>query len=421
MSDVGQAGSLPMVNRPLADHDMQAKARRRALFVAPESPYPMMGGGALRAASLLEYLARGYSVDVVVFRQPDSEVAFPSGRVDRVLTIDLPRHSKNQAIRFLRNGQRVLRRNPPLVDRFAGFGSQIAAFVKNRPAYDVAVVEHFWCAPYWEQIGPRCSRTILDLHNIESAWHLGCGKVAGWPHSVAHGIFHRAALDLERQWLPRYSALLAASPADAQRVARIAPKSRVAIYPNTIPFVDLPTRKEQHIIVFSGTLEYEPNRAAVRYFTSEIWPALRRRWPNLKWLLVGRDPEAVRQYVGDVPEIECTGRVDDALSHLAAAKVAVVPILSGSGTRLKIIEAWAAGTAVVSTSLGAEGLPAREGENILIADDPESFIRAVSRLLESATERGCIGRAGRDQYERELTWSVAWEMLDREFDSLVKS
>jgi len=88
---------------------------------------------------------------------------------------------------------------------------------------------------------------------------------------------------------------------------------------------------------------------------------------------------------------------------------------------LKIIEAWAAGTAVVSTSLGAEGLPAREGENILIADDPESFIRAVSRLLESATERGRIGRAGRDQYERELTWSVAWEMLDREFDSLVKS
>ena len=89
----------------------------------------------------------------------------------------------------------------------------------------------------------------------------------------------------------------------------------------TIHFVDLPVREEQDIIVFSGTLEYEPNRTAVRYFSGEIWPALQRKWPNLKWRLVGRDPEAVRKYVRGVPEIECTGRVDDAIPHLAAAKV----------------------------------------------------------------------------------------------------
>ena len=405
-----------MLERSMRESRIMSNPRPRALFLAPEAPYPMVGGGALRAASLLEYLAREFSVDAVVFRPPDAEVAFPSGRVDRLLTIDLPRHSKNQAMRFLRNGQRLLCRNPPLVDRFAGFGARIAAFLKGRPGYDVAVIEHFWCAPYWEQVGPMCRRTILDLHNIESAWHLGCGKVSGWPHSLAHRIFHRAALDLERRWLPRYSLLLTTSAEDAQRVARIAPQARVAIYPNTIPFVDLPVREEQDVIVFSGTLEYEPNRTAVRYFSGEIWPALQRKWPNLKWRLVGRDPEAVRKYVRGVPEIECTGRVDDAISHLAAAKVAVVPILSGSGTRLKIIEAWAAGTAVVSTSLGAEGLPAREGENILIADDPESFSRAVSRLLESAAERKRIGRAGRDRYEREFTWNVAWELLDRELE-----
>src|SRR6266404_4639235 len=155
--------------------------RPRALFLAPEAPYPMVGGGAFRAASLLEYLARCYSVDVIVFRPPDAKVAFPSGRVDRLLTLELPGHSKHQAMRVLRNGHRLLRRNPPLVDRFAGFGAPIAAFLKDRPPYDLAVVEHFWCAPYWEQIGPKCSRSILDLHNVESAWHLGCGKVASWP------------------------------------------------------------------------------------------------------------------------------------------------------------------------------------------------------------------------------------------------
>src|SRR5262249_41502449 len=144
---------------------MAKPPRLHALFLAPEPPYPIIGGGAMRAASLLEYLAQVCSVDAVVFRAPEAEVAFPSGRIDRLLTIELPRHSKQPAMRVLRNSQRLLRRSPPLVDRFAGFGAQIAAFLDARPAYDLAVVEHFWCAPYWQQIGLRCRRTILDLHN----------------------------------------------------------------------------------------------------------------------------------------------------------------------------------------------------------------------------------------------------------------
>jgi glycosyltransferase involved in cell wall biosynthesis len=98
----------------------------------------------------------------------------------------------------------------------------------------------------------------------------------------------------------------------------------------------------------------------------------------------------------------------------------VVPLLSGSGTRLKIIEAWAAGTAVVSTSLGAEGLPARHGENILLADSPESFASMVTLLLESPLERQRIGRAGREQYERDLTWNAAWAALDRQLEQLCR-
>src|SRR6202011_716160 len=139
-------------------------------------------------------------------------------------------------------------------------------------------------------------------------------------------------------------------------------------------------------------------------------------WPNLRWRLVGRNPEAVEGYVQGDSRIECTGPVDDAIPHLSAAKAAVVPLLSGSGTRLKIIEAWAAGTAVVSTSLGAEGLPARHGENLLLAASPESFASAVTLLLESSMDRRRIGRAGREQYEREFTWNAAWSALDRQFE-----
>jgi glycosyltransferase involved in cell wall biosynthesis len=103
--------------------------------------------------------------------------------------------------------------------------------------------------------------------------------------------------------------------------------------------------------------------------------------------------------------------VEDAVAALAAAKVAVVPMLAGSGTRVKILEAWAAGRAVVSTQLGAEGLPVRSGEHLLLADVPEDFVAAVSSLLESKQLRDRIGAAGRDLYVTQFTWEAAWDRL----------
>jgi len=260
-----------------------AEKGRRALFLAPESPYPVIGGGALRAASLLEYLAQSYTVDAILFRLPGTTVDLPSGLVDRVDTIELPMHSKRPAARMWRNGVRLRRRTPPLVDRFSGFGAEIAALLTDRPIYDLGVVEHFWCAPYYEQIGPRCRRMALDLHNIESVWHLGSGQVAPWLQSVAHDVFHRAAIELEQRWLPWYSLLLATSAQDAERIREMAPGVPTIVYPNTIPLVSCPPRVEQDVIAFSGTLAYEPNRTAVKYFAEEIWPSLHARWPGLRW------------------------------------------------------------------------------------------------------------------------------------------
>jgi glycosyltransferase involved in cell wall biosynthesis len=104
--------------------------------------------------------------------------------------------------------------------------------------------------------------------------------------------------------------------------------------------------------------------------------------------------------------------VYDAIRELAAAKVVVVPLLAGSGTRFKVIEAWAAGRAVVSTSIGAEGLPARHGDNLLIADDQRSFADAVSRLLTSPDIRAKLSVTGRTLFESEFTWESAWRRVD---------
>ena len=389
-------------------------AGRRALFLVPEAPYPTHGGGALRSASVLEYLTQHYDVDVIVFQEPgapDSRALFPASIQGEILALDLPRHRKDPISRTARNAERMARGVPPLVDRFSGFAAPVSEFLHGRH-YAVAVIEHFWCAPYLDQIAPVSRKAVLNLHNIESALHDRCARSEKGPQALAHRVFHRAARDLEAYWLPRYDHLLTASAEDAKIASSIAPGVRLTVYPNAIPFVACPRAIERDVVAFSGNFEYHPNVAAVRYFREEIWPALREKWPWLVWRLIGKNPGAVRQYVSGDPRIELSGPVANAVEELAAAKVAVIPLLAGSGTRFKLIEAWAAGRAVVSTAIGAEGLPARHGENLLIAGNARAFADAVSLLLTAPEIRIRLGETGRALFESEFTWDRAWQKLD---------
>jgi glycosyltransferase involved in cell wall biosynthesis len=386
----------------------------RALFVTPEVPYPTRGGGALRSASLLEYLAKRYEVDVIVFREPGAEDPsrlFPPGTARRVHVLELPHHRNNPLSRAVRNAGRLARGVPPLVDRFAGFADRIASLVHGE-SYRVAAIEHFWCAPYWEQVAPVCSRTVLDLHNIESVLHERCARTETGPGALAHQMFCRAARDLEARWLPRYDCLLATSTADAELARALSPRSLITVYPNAIPFVPRPNVPEREMVIFSGNLEYHPNVSAVRFFRNEIWPILRDRWPSLVWRVAGKNSHGVRKHTNGDTRIELPGPMENAIAELAAARVVVVPLLAGSGTRFKVIEAWAAGRAVVATTIGVEGLPARHGENVLIADGARDFADAVSRLLASPSLRLTLGETGRTIFESEFTWDSGWQKLD---------
>ena len=142
-----------------------------------------------------------------------------------------------------------------------------------------------------------------------------------------------------------------------------------------------------------------------------MWPRLRSECPGLVWRLIGKNPEAVREFTAGDSRIEVQGPVDDAVRELARGRVAVVPLLAGSGTRLKILEAWAAGLPVVSTTLGAEGLPVCDGENILLADGAVHFAEAVLRLLACSSIRESLGKSGRLLLEKEFTWETAWKSL----------
>jgi glycosyltransferase involved in cell wall biosynthesis len=389
--------------------------RPSALFLSPEAPYPATGGGSLRSAALLEYLASRYAVDVVLFRDPrtpDPRLDFPEGMARRVEAIDLPYHSRGLVARAARNARRCVSGRPPLNDRFDGFGAQLARILEGQ-RYDLAVVEHFWCAPYHRQLQSHAGRVVLDLHNVESVYYARSALAEPWPASAALRRFERASRALEIRWLPRFSLVLATSEHDAQIVREIAPEATTCVYPNTIPFAPQPAVAEEPALIFSGNFEYQPNISAVRFFRDRIWPLLRGRWPGLGWRLVGRNPQGIARLVAGDPRIEVAGPVANAVEAIAAARVVVVPLLAGSGTRVKILEAWAAGRAVVSTSLGAEGLPVRHGEHLLLADAPDSFAEAVSRLLTSPAERQRLGCAGRALYETRFTREQGWKELAR--------
>ena len=392
----------------MAKCDDGASARPEALVVSPQAPYPPVGGGALRTSSLIDYLAKRYTIDVITFREDRADVRrFPAGRVRSVLVLDLPPHSKSTVAWGGRNLRRLLQARPPLLDRYSGFGGRIADWVRDR-RYRVVLIEHFWCAPYAEVLRDSAQRLMLDLHNVESVLQATTAEWEEWPVSAIFRRFAAAYEDLERKWIPQFDDVLVTSAEDAQRVRELSP-GRVTVYPNALARCEQPPVAEEHAIAFSGTLAYHANAAAIAWFGSAIWPHVRGRHPELEWRLIGKNPEAVRRRVAGMKVV---GPVEDAIRELAATKVAVVPLRSGSGTRFKILEAWAAGRAVVSTALGAAGLGARDGEHLLLADDEARFAGAVEALLHDAATRQQLGANGRRLYLERFTTEAAWRMLD---------
>jgi glycosyltransferase involved in cell wall biosynthesis len=392
-----------------------SEANRRTLFLSPESPFPMIGGGPIRSASLFEYLAERSQVDVITFRQSgdlDPRERFPPGRAHSIYVVDLPVHSKSAPARVLRNLKRAVRSRPPLMDRFSGFTAEIGRAIAGQQ-YDYALIEHFWCAEYEPLLRNHCKQVYLDLHNIESRWHAKLADTENQAAGLIYRRFAQASEELERERFPRFDALLVTSDADRKRALAIAPEAKCVIYPNALPYLQKPVRTERNAIVFSGNLEYQPNISAIRYFRNSIWPFVRARCPLLTWEIIGKNPHSITGIVQGDDRIRIIGPVDDAVAAIGGAAVAVVPLLAGSGTRIKILEAWAAGTAVVSTSIGAEGLYCVSGEQLMIADNPSGFSEAVVSLIEDADRRQAIGLSGRKQYEESYTWSSAFAELDR--------
>jgi glycosyltransferase involved in cell wall biosynthesis len=213
-----------------------------------------------------------------------------------------------------------------------------------------------------------------------------------------------------------FEAAFASSAMDADRLAGMGAGARPTIVPNGVDtsyFISQGQfgKRQTNQLLFSGHMGYEPNIDAILYFWREIWPLVSARIPGAHLMIAGTSPDEEVQRLGrEHPEqVTVTGRVEDMRLHLSRASVCLAPLKNGSGTRLKVLEAMAMARPVVSTSIGCEGLAVRNGENILIADRPESFADAIARLLEQEALWKRVSENGRklvvEQYD--------WEQLAR--------
>jgi glycosyltransferase involved in cell wall biosynthesis len=211
---------------------------------------------------------------------------------------------------------------------------------------------------------------------------------------------------MERSLLPTFDTVVVVSERERHRLP--AGVRNVVVCPNGRDPDPLgpPPPAATPTAAFVATLGWAPNVDAALWFTGEVWPEVCRRRPDARLLLVGRDPSAsVRALASS--SVEVSGTVSEVRPYLAKARVAVAPLRSGGGTRLKILEALDAGRPVVATSVAVDGLEDLIGEGVVVADDPGSMIEAVSGLLDDAQRASALGRAGHNAVAARHTWDVA--------------
>ena len=265
--------------------------------------------------------------------------------------------------------------------------------------------------------GEKLPALVVDSHNIDY-------DLARQYAQSGDGLLRRLYSEvnwrkLRREELGTYrnaDGVYLCSAADERRLLQEVPEARTTVIPNAAdvefyrPRVDDP-KPDGRTVVFFGLLSYAPNVDGVLHFVNDIWPRIAARHPDARCKIIGGSPPpALLALAG--PRIEFTGFVPDLRPHLAEAAVVVVPLRLGGGTRLKIVEAMAMGKAIVSTTLGAEGIEAVPDRDIVIADAVESFAASVSGLLGDVDRAAELGRAARRLAEGKYAWSSAARALE---------
>jgi polysaccharide biosynthesis protein PslH len=392
----------------------------RILWLKSDLLLPLDKGGKLRTWHLLRHLARRHEVTYLAFADPDTPAADIKGMREvaaRVETVTRSDPAKGSWRFYADAAMHLVDPLPYAVGKYrsAAFRQRLDQLLRERP-FDLIVCDFLFPAVNLPRRLP-CPAVIFT-HNVESEiWRRHAETRTGSLSRWLYGRQYRRMLRYEEHALGRFRSVLAVSDADRDTLSRIYPTSRrrpVHVVPTGVDteyFMPAPSDPAARDLVFTGSMDWLPNEDAMLFFCGEVLPLVRAEENSVTLTIVGRAPTAAVASLGERAGVRVTGRVDDVRPYIRDAAVYIVPLRIGGGTRLKIFEAMAMGRAVVSTAIGAEGLPVADGEQIVIVDRPDAFAREIVRLLRDVDRRRLLETAARAFVVERYDWSaVAGEL-----------
>jgi glycosyltransferase involved in cell wall biosynthesis len=356
----------------------------KILYLANMLPYPPHDGGRIRGYHLLRALAAEHDVSLLA-AAPDEEVLQEFKRL-------------NPRIRFLRIHYQ------PHAGRVRV--AEAARERLERETFDAVHVAQVWQWPGSRALGAH--PVVLDADNVDTVVHRRLRELKGLTGPQRDLV----AVDaLEKQAYRRADEILMCADGDAERARAMAPGAAVTVIPNGVdpqlfPFRPERTAGAEPLFSYIGLLSYSPNADALCFFVREIWPLVRTALPGARFRIVGRYPPAEVMALAETAGVEVVPDVPEIQPYFQEADVLVVPLRAGSGTRLKILEALASGTPVVTTPLGCEGLAVEHGKHLYIAEEPAEFARQAVWVATHHEQTQAVRERGRRLVEERYGWDT---------------
>jgi len=390
------------------------EAIMRILWLKNELLHPVDKGGKIRTYQMLKHIKRDHEVTYLSFANAEDAGEMVARAVEychKLVTVPWREPQKSGA-RFYRDlAFNLCSPLPYAIQKYRSRAMREAIERETRERdYDAIVCDFLTMSI---NLPPALYRAaVLFQHNVESTiWQRHCEMQTG---AIKRAFFHhqwQKMSDYERSVCRRFNTVIAVSPVDREQMREAFGLQEIYDVPTGVDtdyFRPLGGAAASPELVFTGSMDWMPNEDAIHYFAEQILPRIAREIPDVTLSVVGRNPSpSLKALAAANAHIKVTGRVPDIRPYVDRAAAYVVPIRIGGGTRLKIYEAMAMDKPVISTRIGAEGLPVRDGEELLLADDPEGFARAVIRTLNDARLAGRLGRRAGALVRERFGWDRA--------------
>ena len=388
----------------------------RLLFLSSELPHPADSGGTIKTASILAYLKRRHQVDLLCFaRQPltDEQARWcqAAGGVETV-PLNRGRTPLNLARSYLRGLPLSIERNRSI--RMADLVS-----VRLRGGEYAAVFVDGWLmAQYLPPGFPGLA--LLHEHNAEHVmWHRQAQRQRNPLLRALIGLEHRRVRGYEASMLPRFHVVFAVSEADREALVELgADRERLRLLPNLpepslLERPALPFGATEQVVLYFGTLSWQPNLEGLEYFLRSVFPGIRQRMPGVRFVIAGKGaPRRLQRLARRTPGVEFLGPVEDGEPLYRRARLFVEASRTGGGSRLKVLNALARGLPVVASPEGAQGLEVVPGDHLLVGADPESMVEAVCRLLADDGLWQALSENGRGLIRERYQPETGYRSLD---------